>query len=80
MKNIMSVLYVLVILVKHQEQSIEFTIVIPIFRNQIDLSESYLLPSHLLNSGYMMLLKVHWFGISLPLFRTLPTKYEKCIP
>ena len=39
MKNIISVLYVFVMLVKQQEQNIKFTIVSPIFCTQMDLSE-----------------------------------------
>ena len=38
MKNILSVLYVFVMLSKPKEQSIEFTVVSPISRNQMDLS------------------------------------------
>ena len=68
MKNISSVLYVFVMLVKQQEQNIEFTIVSPISCNQMDLSNSYFLPSHSLKSGYMILLKEHWVGGNLTFF------------
>ena len=39
MKNISSVLYVFVMLIKHQEQSIEFIVVSPISRTQMDIFE-----------------------------------------
>ena len=65
---ILIVLYVFVMLTKPKEQSIDFTIVSSISRNQMDLFEWSFLPSHSLNSGYMPLLKMHRSGISLPIF------------
>ena len=74
MKKIPSVLYVFVMLVKHKEQNIEFIVVNPISCTLMDLSELSCLPSHSLNLGYILLLKVRRSGISLPLFQTLLTK------
>ena len=39
MKNILSVLYAFVMLVKQQEQNIEFTVVSPISHTQMDIFE-----------------------------------------
>ena len=39
MKKILSVLYVFVMLIKQQEQNINFIVVSPISRTQMDLSE-----------------------------------------
>ena len=68
MKNILSVLYVFVMLVKQQEQNIEFTIVIPISRTQMDISEWYFFPSHSQNTSYKLLLKERWVGGNLTFF------------
>ena len=63
-----------------KEQSIKFIVVSPISCNQMDLSEWSSLPSHSLNLGYMLLLKVRRFGDGLPIFQTLTTNYENGIP
>ena len=49
----------------------------PISHNQMDLFEWSCLPSHLLNSSYLSLLKVRHSGISLPLFSDLVDEVQK---